>query len=100
MKRLINIGLLCFLFFAAHVRAGPILTGDVSFDDITHLYTYTYTIDTTQIGTITELSILQNLGLNFSEPSPVSHTQPDGWNFVISVGGISEPGESHIFGSY
>ena len=100
MKRLINIGLLCFLFFAAHVRASPILTGDVSFDDITHLYTYTYTIDTTQIGTITELSILQNLGLNFSEPLPVSHTQPDGWNFVISVGGISEPGENHIFGSY
>ncbi|MBA3696027.1 MAG: hypothetical protein H0W85_04540 [Methylotenera sp.] len=100
MKRLINIGFLFCLFISAQVRASPILTGDVSFDNITHLYTYTYTIDTTQNATITELSIVQNLGTNFSEPSPISHTQPDGWNFVNSVGGISEPGEHHIFGSY
>lgn len=100
MKRLINIGLFCFLFLAAHARASPLLTGEVSFDDITHLYTYTYTIDATQNNRITELNILQNLGFDSIEPLPVSHTQPDGWNFVISIGGISDPGDNHIFGSY
>lgn len=100
MKRLINIGLLGFLFLAANARASPLLTGDVSFNDITNLYTYTYTIDATQNDRITELNILQNLGFDSMEPLPVSHTQPDGWNFVISIGGISEPGENHIFGSY
>lgn len=100
MKRFINIGLLCILFFSAHVRASPLLTGEVSFDDLTHLYTYTYTIDTTINDRITELSILQNLGFDSIEPLPVSHTQPDNWNFVISIGGISDPGENHIFGSY
>lgn len=100
MKRLINIGLFCFLFLAAHARSSPLLTGEVSFDDITHLYTYTYTIDATQNNRITELNILQNLGFDSIEPLPVSHTQPDGWNFVISIGGISDPGDNHIFGSY
>lgn len=100
MKRLINIGLFYILFLAANVRAGPLLNGEVSFDDITHLYTYTYTIDTTINANITELNILQNLAFNSIEPLPVSHTQPDGWNFVMTVGGISEPGDDHIRGSY
>jgi hypothetical protein len=98
MKRLLSIGLLCTLFFAAQVRATPILTGDVSFDDVTHLYTYTYTLDTTQNSNIRFLGILQNLESNFYEPLPYSHTQPDGWNFGITAGGVKVPGE--IFGSF
>lgn len=99
MKRLINFGILCFLLITVNARA-EILTGGVSFDDITHLYTYTYTIDTTQNSNISELNILQNLGVNYSEPLPVSHTEPNGWNFVLSAGGIAESGDDHIFGSY
>ena len=97
MKRLINIGLLCFLFFTAHVRASPFLTGDVSFDDVTNLYTYTYTLDTSQYaGNIVEISIHQNLGFNFDGHLPVSHTEPDNWMFVLTVGSVAD----NISGSF
>lgn len=100
MKRLINSCFLFLLIISAQARATPLLTGSVSFDDLTDLYTYTYTIDATQNDTITELSILQNLGFHFSRPLPVSHTQPEGWNFTIAAGGISEPIEDYIRGSF
>ena len=73
------------------------LTGDVSFDDITNLYTYTYTLDTSQYeGNIVEISIHQNLGFNFDEPLPISHTEPDNWMFVLTVGGVAD----NISGSF
>jgi hypothetical protein len=101
MKHLINFGLLFFLLFTSHIRAAPILTGDVSFDDFTDLYTYTYTLDTSLLLDQTvEVGILQNLGFHFSQPNPVSHTEPDGWNFAISVGGLRNSGDQNILGSF
>jgi len=91
MKRLVHIGFLCLLSFAAHVQAAPMLTGNVSFDDASKLYTYTYTLDTTgYAGNIIEILIHQNLGFNFETPYPVSHTEPDNWQFVLLVGGNDE----------
>ncbi|ACT51440.1 PEP-CTERM sorting domain-containing protein [Methylovorus glucosotrophus] len=91
MKRLIHIGFLCLLSFAAQVQAAPMLTGSVSFDDATKLYTYTYTLDTTgYAGNIVEILIHQNLGFNYEGPYPVSHTEPDNWQFVLPVGGNDE----------
>jgi len=91
MKRLIHIGFLCLLSIAAQVQAAPMLTGSVSFDSITNLYTYTYTLDTTgYAGNINEISIHQNLGFNFDTPYPVSHSEPDNWQFVLLVGGNDE----------
>lgn len=100
MKRLINSCFLYLLLISMQARATPLLTGSVSFDDLTDLYIYTYIIDATQNDTITELSILQNLGFHYSRPLPVSHTEPEGWNFVIAAGGISEPVEDYIRGSF
>lgn len=99
MKRLINICLWFLLIFAAQVRAAPMLTGDVSFDDATNLYTYTYTLDTSHYeGNITEILIHQNLGFNFYDPLPVSHSEPDNWMFVLLVG--SGSGDGSMEGSF
>ncbi len=101
MKRLINIGLLCILFFTAHVRASPILTGDVSFSDITNLYTYTYTLDTSSLTeNTTEVAILQNLGFHSTYPLPISHSEPEGWSFNLSSGGLVNSGDKNISGSF
>lgn len=102
MKRLINIGLILLLFVCSKVQAAPILTGDVSFDSLTDLYTYTYQLDTSQLtGQTIEVGILQNLGFNFTEPMPTSFTKPDSdWGFSIAVGGLKNSGEQNIEGSF
>jgi len=100
MKRLINIGFLFLLFIASQARATSMLTGSVSFDDVTDLYTYTYTLDTAGFkGNITIVDILQNSGFYFEGPFPVSHTEPAGWQFVLSVGGPLG-GDENIAGSF
>lgn len=102
MKRLVNIGLILLFFVCSKVQAAPILTGDVSFDDLTDLYTYTYQLDTSQLtGQTIEVGILQNLGFHFTEPNPVSFTKPgDDWGFGIAVGGLRNSGEQNIEGSF
>lgn len=104
MKRLIHIGFLCLFFISAQVHAIPMLSGNVSFDDITDLYTYTYTLDTTGFeGNITIVDIWQNTGSHFEMPLPVSHTEPEGWQFVLSVGSIGNGpygSEENITGSF
>lgn len=101
MKRLINFGLLCFLFINASARASPILTGEVSFNDITNLYTYTYTLDTSELlDNTVEVGLLQNLGFKHSSPLPVSHSEPEDWQFNVSVGGLTNSGSENIAGSF
>lgn len=102
MKRLINIGLILLFFICSKVQAAPLLTGDVSFDDLTNLYTYTYQLDTSQLsGQTIEVGILQNLGFDFTEPTPTSFTKPDSdWGFGISVGGLRNSGAQNIEGSF
>lgn len=102
MKRLINIGLILLFFVYSKIQAAPILTGEVLFDDITNLYTYTYQLDTSQLsGQTIEVGILQNLGFNFTEPTPVSFTKPGSdWGFGIAVGGLKNSGEQNIEGSF
>jgi hypothetical protein len=86
MKRLISIGFLSLFFFITSARAA-LLSGDVSFNDVTDLYTYTYTLDTTNYdGDISIVDIWQNTSGNFDTPLPIAHTEPNGWQFVLSVG--------------
>lgn len=86
MKRIFGASLFFLLFFAANARSA-MLTGEVSFNDITDLYTYTYTLDTTgYTGNIAIINIQQNKWQDFSGPFPVSTTQPFGWNFELSSG--------------
>lgn len=101
MKRLINIGLWFLLIFAVQVRAASMLTGEVSFDDITNLYTYTYTLNTSELlDNTVEVGLLQNLGFRHSNPLPVSHSEPDNWQFAVSVGGLTNSGPENIAGSF
>lgn len=89
MKRILHIGFLCILLIAAQARATPMLSGSVSFDDVSDLYTYTYTLNTTGFeGNIISVDIWQNSGFNFEGPLPVSHTEPAGWQFVLPVGSV------------
>lgn len=87
MKRLLNIGLFCLSLFTGQLSAAPMLTGNVSFDDTTDLYTYTYVLDTTGYdGNIVEVFIHQNLAFNFDKPYPMAHSEPENWSFVLLVG--------------
>lgn len=92
MKRLISIGFLFLFFFLTNARAA-LLTGDISFNDTTDLYTYTYTLNTTNYdGDISIVDIWQNTNFNFDAPFPIAHTEPEGWQFVLSVGSVgTEP---------
>ncbi|HSI44344.1 MAG TPA: PEP-CTERM sorting domain-containing protein [Methylotenera sp.] len=86
MKRLLSIGFLCLFFFITNARAA-LLSGEVSFNDATDLYTYTYTLDATNYdGEISIVDIWQNTNFNFDAPMPIAHTEPVGWQFVLSVG--------------
>jgi hypothetical protein len=90
------------LTFSSSYAAAPVLSGDVSFDGQTNLYTYTYTLDTTTLTNSTiEVGILQNLGFHFFMPQPVAHTEPNSdWHFVISVGGLHNSDSFNIVGSF
>ena len=86
MKRLISIGFVFLFFFITNARAA-LLSGEVSFNDTTDLYTYTYTLDNTSYdGRITIIDIWQNTNFNFDAPMPVAHTEPEDWQFVLTVG--------------
>jgi hypothetical protein len=72
---------------AASPRAASatILSGDVSFDAATGLYTYTYTVNNTSgPGPIDELSILVSSDMELyatDKGLPNSKTSPNGWDF-------------------
>lgn len=85
MRRLINLGCLFLSFFSINSYAA-MLSGNVSFDDVTDLYTYTYILDTTDF--VGNIAIVDILASKYNLLPPVSHTEPDGWDFVVSSGSI------------
>lgn len=93
--------LLVLLAGLPSTHATSILSGEVTFDSQSSLYTYTYTLDTTALTSNTiEVGVLQNVALNYGPP-PVSHTQPSSdWIFATSGGGLQNSGDSNIFGSF
>jgi hypothetical protein len=107
MKRVIHTGCLMFFFmlsFTALQARAALLTGGVSFDDVTDLYTYTYTLDTTDFtGNITEIAIHHRTEQSDFGPLPVSTTQPDGWQFALLTGSVGNGpfmSPENIFGSF
>ena len=105
MKHIFGLPLLAVLslLLLPNANATSLITGDVTFDNSTNLYTYTYTLDTTTLlNSTVEFSLLQNLGFDFEHPLPVSHTEPEigDWHFVISVGGLHNSGDQNIYGSF
>lgn len=105
MKRTIELTLLTILslLMLPNAYAANLLTGEVTFDNSTNLYTYTYTLDTTTLLDHTvNIGILQNLGIDWSYPLPVSHTEPvlGDWIFKMTAGGLSNSGSLNIYGTF
>lgn len=82
-------------------QAAPAVTGDVSFDQASGLYTYSYVLDTSELppGGFHQFAVLSNKYPTHSAPRWISHTAPEGWNLVLSVGGWSQPG-IQVYGSF
>ncbi len=103
MSKLLLPGLIAWvLIWPAHsVHAVPAVTGEVSFDAGTQLYTYTYTVDTRHLGGGTVIfDVLQNIAENFLQPQPVSMSGPAGFVAThLSVGGYKDPPIS-VYGSH
>jgi hypothetical protein len=77
------------LVSAASVRAAQLVSEGVTFDSITHLYTYHYAVDNragTEAVIEIEVLIIPNAGL-YQLP-PLLHTSPPNWQFVTSFGGL------------
>jgi len=86
---------------AETAQAIPAVTGDVSFDPTTQLYTYTYTIDSSLLtGGSILFGVRQNIAVNYTSPLPTSHTDLDGFNFSISSSAGSSGPPTSISGSY
>ena len=62
------------------------VTGDVSFDQATKLYTYTYQVDFRgfpETGTL----IFGLYYHRYLQQTPVAHIEPEGWNMTLAYGG-------------
>ena len=100
MNRLLR----CFLFAGATLfqvavsHASPILTGSVSQSG--SIYTYTYTMDNTGPGPITEINILVDYGNLLANVPPLSHSDPPGWDFQMSFSGSIANPPYNEFGSF
>jgi hypothetical protein len=77
------------------------VTGEVTFSQASGLYTYTYVLDTDALpeGGFRQFGILSNSTASFSAPLPDSHSEPAGWNLVLSVGGWTQP-QIQVYGSF
>ena len=86
---------------AERVSAGSILSGTVSFNTITNLYTYNYVVDN-RSGTVpvNEVSILINSSEGIESLIPFSHTDPSGWGFHTAISGTSALPPLDEFGAF
>lgn len=97
---------LCFvaaLSAGQKVDASTILSGEVSFDNATQLYTYSYTIDNTSGPiAIRDLNILiDSSQAHVAFPYlPVPHSSPDGWFLGGAASGTSADPPLNEFGDF
>jgi hypothetical protein len=99
--------LLCIVSLVAFANAFPlsanaaILSGNVSFDSNTSLYTYSYTLDNTSgPAAIKEFSVLfDNSQATISTP-PHSYMTPAGWSFGQAVSGSSADSPLNEYGAF
>ncbi len=92
---------LVFSFFISLIGTanGAILSGSVSFDSNTGLYTYSYSLDnTTGPATLNELSVIIDSSQNRINRYPLSYTEPSGTGFGIAVSGTSADPPLNEFG--
>lgn len=91
----------CLLVVGVPAMSGSILSGAVSFNTATHLYTYMYTVDNTSgPAPVNDFAVLINpFAANFTL-TPVSSTTPVGWMFFTSVSGSSALPPLNEFGTF
>jgi len=99
------IAVLCFvaaLSAGQKVDASTILSGEVSFDNVTQLYTYNYTIDNTSGPiAIRDLNILIDTSQDSVTPLwPVPNSSPAGWGFSGAFAGTSADPPLNEFGAF
>jgi hypothetical protein len=85
----------------ARVDAAPILTGDVSFNQASGLYTYSYVVDN-RLGPapIDEVAILVHSSQQDQSLVPLEHTKPPGWGFGTRTSGRSAFPPLNEFGTF
>ena len=89
------------LLVVAGIANAAILTGGVSFNPITDVFTYSYTLNNTSgPATVTELSILIDSALQDFTLAPTAHTDPAGTSFDIAVSGSSALPPLNEFGTF
>jgi len=75
--------------------ADPLVSGTVSFDSATNIYTYDYSLGNAGAVGITEFSIQVN-SFRYSDFYPLSYSSPSGWEFRVGAlagGSCVEGGE-------
>ena len=99
--------LLCVISLTTFANACPllahaaILSGNVSLDSNTGLYTYSYILDNTSgPAAIKELSVLFDRRQPSLSPPPHSYTTPAGWSFGQAVSGSSSDSPLNEFGAF
>ncbi|WP_377161174.1 PEP-CTERM sorting domain-containing protein [Roseateles sp. UC29_93] len=92
--KLMRLLILCLAWLSGAAQSAPAVTGDVTFSQLTGLYTYTYVLDTSQLpsGGFHEFGVLSNSTPSHDAPRWVSHTEPAGWDLYLAVGGWTQPG--------
>ncbi|WP_197507025.1 hypothetical protein [Mitsuaria sp. 7] len=92
---------LLLVWVSGAVYANAPVTSEVTFNQVTRLYTYTYVLDTDALpeGGFRELAIRSNYIASFYAPWPASHSEPEGWNFALAVGGWTQDGVP-VYGSF
>jgi hypothetical protein len=92
---------LLLVWVSGAVFAAVPVTSAVTFSQASGLYTYTYVLDTDALpdGGFRQFGILSSSTPSFSAPLPDSHSEPAGWNLVLSVGGWTQP-QIQVYGSF
>ena len=99
--------LFCVISLVAFANTCPlsanaaILSGNVSFDSNTGLYTYSYILDNTSgPAAIKELSVLVDSSQDRVSTPPLSYTTSAGWSFGKAVSGSSANSPLNEYGAF
>lgn len=99
--------LLCVVSLMAYANVCPLsadaamLSGNVSFDSDSGLYTYSYVLDNTAgLAAIKELSVLVDGSQDKLTQTPLSHTSPSAWSLREAVSGSSADSPLNEFGTF
>ncbi|HYA39622.1 MAG TPA: VPLPA-CTERM sorting domain-containing protein [Candidatus Methylomirabilis sp.] len=102
-----QVNLLCVISLVAFANVCPLaanaatLSGAVSFDSNTGLYTYSYILDNTSgLAAIKELSVLVDNSQDKITKAPLSYTTPTGWYLGQAVSGSSADSPLNEFGTF